>query len=156
MSVRAENDVIRVSWATPSGFFTTITLRQCRDSVDTSDDCISHDVTDVTTLSVSRSSGALLSLVVWQDRDDVVSYDIPKVSNYGRSTPTRGDCTDSKKQHILKKYTQLFYLFVFCFHPFTTIRWKSRSNSRQCHYSLCCCCDCICYHGNVEPQGASW
>ena len=99
MSVRAENDVIRVSWATPSGFFTTITLMQCRDSVDTSDDCISHDVTDVTTLSVSRSSGALLSLVVWQDRDDVVSYDIPKVSNYGRSTPTRGDCTDSKKQH---------------------------------------------------------
>ena len=112
VSVRAENDVIRVSWATPSGFFTTITLMQCRDSVDTSDDCISHDVTDVTTLSVSRSSGTLLSLVVWQDRDDVVSYDIPRVSNYGRSTPTRGDCTDSKKRHI-KKNTLNCFIYLF-------------------------------------------
>ena len=90
VSVRAENDVIRVSWATPSGFFTTITLRQCRDSVDTSDDCISHDVTDVTTLSVSSSNGTHLTLVVWQDRDDVLIHVVPMESTSGRSSSKEG------------------------------------------------------------------
>ena len=71
-----EDDDIRVSWATPSGFFTRMTLRQCRDSGDPSDDCISHNVTNVTTVSVSRSNGTLLTLVVWQGRDDVLSYDL--------------------------------------------------------------------------------
>ena len=85
-----EDDDIRVSWATPSGFFTRMTLTQCRDSGDPSDDCISHDVTNVTTFSVSRSNGTLLTLVVWQDRDDVLSYDVRIDSNSGDSGPEQG------------------------------------------------------------------
>ena len=47
---------------------------QCGDSNDDSETCISHDVTNVTTLAVRRSDGTILTLVVWQDRDDVLVY----------------------------------------------------------------------------------
>ena len=91
-SVRAvtAGDAIRVSWATPSGLFTRMTLMQCRDNGDSSDVCVNHDVTEVTTLSVSRSNGTLLTLVVWQDRDDVLSYDVRIDSNSGDSGPEQG------------------------------------------------------------------
>ena len=49
---------------------------QCRDSVDTTDDCISHDVTNVNSLIVDRTNGTVLTLVVWQDQDDVLNYQI--------------------------------------------------------------------------------
>ena len=65
---------MHVSWATPSGFFTAVTLMQCGDSDDDSETCINHNVTHVTTLTVRRSDGTVLTLVVWQDRDDVLSY----------------------------------------------------------------------------------
>ena len=90
VSVIAERDVIRVSWATPSGFFTMITLMQCSDSVDTPDVCISHDVTDVITFSVSRSDGTLLTLVVWQDRDDVLSHQVHMFSEANDSNSGEG------------------------------------------------------------------
>ena len=63
---------------------------QCHDSVDASDDCISHDVTNVTTFSVSRSNGTLLTLVVWQDRDDVLSYDVQMFSESTDSNSGEG------------------------------------------------------------------
>ena len=91
VSVRAERDVIRVSWATPIGFFTRITLMQCRD--DASDVCINHDVTDVTTVSVSRTNGTLLTIVVWQDRDDVLSCRVQTEPNDDEPISKEGEAT---------------------------------------------------------------
>ena len=86
----SEGENIRVSWTTPFGFFTTLSLIQCRDSNDDSENCITHDVTDVTTLSVNRSNGTLFTLVVWQDRDDVLSYQFEIDSGDSSSTEDKG------------------------------------------------------------------
>ena len=73
-NVTEDGDVIHVSWDPPTGDFTRVMLYQCHDPDDEYDACVGHDVTDVSSLTVSQSDGEQLKLVVWQDRDDVLTY----------------------------------------------------------------------------------
>ena len=63
---------------------------QCGDSNDDSETCISHDVTNVTTFTVRRSDGTVLTLIVWQDRDDVLVYRVT-ISSDSNSGTTSDD-----------------------------------------------------------------
>ena len=74
MNVIEDGDVLHVSWDPPTGDFTSVILYQCHNRDDEYGACIGHDVTDVSSLTVSRSDGDWLKLVWWQDRDDVLTY----------------------------------------------------------------------------------
>ena len=82
VSAREDGDVIQVSWAAPSGYFTALTLIQCHDADEEHEsNCSRHDVTNVTALIVNRTDGTVLTLVVWQDGENVLSYQIPLQSD---------------------------------------------------------------------------
>ena len=49
-------------------------LMQCRANNDLSETCISHDITNVNTITLTGSDGTIFTLVIWQDRDDVLRY----------------------------------------------------------------------------------
>ena len=74
VNVIEDGDVLHVSWDPPTGDFTSVILYQCHNRDDEYGACIGHDVTDVSSLTVSRSDGDWLKLVWWQDRDDVLTY----------------------------------------------------------------------------------
>ena len=61
-----------ITWQTPTGFFTRVTVQQC---VDNDGPCLVHSVvTFVNTLTVSKSNGTELELIVWQDGDPVLRH----------------------------------------------------------------------------------
>ena len=115
VETRAEGDEIHISWATPSGFFTAVTLMQCLDSGDDNDDstCIHHNVTSVTTLAVRRSDGTVLTLIVWQDRDDVLSYRV----NEDEHNPGNKDSGAALLNHFIANIFSsiLAILQIVCF-----------------------------------------
>ena len=65
-------DFTVISWETPTGFFTRVTVQQCNSN----DGLCSepYDVTGVNTLDVSESDGTELELIVWQNQDPVLRY----------------------------------------------------------------------------------
>ena len=77
MNVTEDGSDMHMSWDPPTGDFTRVMLYQCHDPDDEYDECVSHDVTDISSLTVSRSDGERLKLVVWQDRDDVLVHRVP-------------------------------------------------------------------------------
>ena len=68
------NDVIFIGWSIPPVYHTLALIEQCSDDVATDAPCIDHDVTSDQSggLTVRRLNGTSLSLVVYQDRDEVV------------------------------------------------------------------------------------
>ena len=67
-------------------------MMQCRSSSDIYDDCLRHDVTGETTLIVSRNDGDWMTLVVWQDRDDVLSYQVSIATESTKKSSCTGQC----------------------------------------------------------------
>ena len=74
LNITQDGDESHVSWDPPTGDFTRVILYQCDDQYDEYDACISHDVINVTSLTVRRSDGDWLKLVGWQDRDDALTH----------------------------------------------------------------------------------
>ena len=74
VNITQDGDESHVSWDPPTGDFTRVILYQCHDRDDEYDACIAHDVINVTSLTVRRSDGDWLTLVWWQDRDDVLVH----------------------------------------------------------------------------------
>ena len=74
VSVIYRDEVIFVEWSIPHVYHTRGFIEQCRDDVIDASACIEHDVTmDYSGgLTVNRLNGTSLSLVVYQDRDEVV------------------------------------------------------------------------------------
>ena len=67
-------------------------MMQCRSSSDIYDDCLRHDVTGETTIIVSRNDGDWMTLVVWQDRDDVLSYQVSIATESTKKSSCTGQC----------------------------------------------------------------
>ena len=74
VTVVYHDDVILIGWSIPPVYHTLAIIEQCFDDVTTDTPCIEHDVTSSQSggLTVSRLNGTSLSLVVYQDRDEVV------------------------------------------------------------------------------------
>ena len=74
VSVIYRDEVIFIEWRIPRVYHTRAFIEQCRDDVIDASACIEHDVTmDYSGgLTVNRLNGTSLSLVVYQDRDEVV------------------------------------------------------------------------------------
>ena len=91
------SDDIHVFWELSAGDFTRITLVQCHDPHDEYDACARHDVTNVMSLTVSQRHGEWLTLVVWQDRDDVLSYriSVESAEPTQKSTSERGSAKEN-------------------------------------------------------------
>ena len=82
VNAQVDGDVIQVSWASPSGHITAMTLIQCHDADEEHEsNCSRHDVKNVNTLVVNSTDGTVLTLAVWQDGDKVLSCLIPLQSD---------------------------------------------------------------------------
>ena len=72
VTVIHHDDVILIGWSIPPVYHTLAIIEQCSDDVTTDTLCIEHDVTSNPSIGLSRLNGTSLSLVVYQDRDEVV------------------------------------------------------------------------------------
>ena len=72
MNIEQRNNITVITWEAPVGFFTRITVKQC--FVNTT--CVADHVipAGVNELSVRESDGTEMTLMLWQDRDAVLSY----------------------------------------------------------------------------------
>ena len=72
VNIEPLSDSTVITWAAPVGFFTRITMKQC--FVNTT--CVQDHVISagVNELSVRESDGTEMTLMLWQDRDAVLSY----------------------------------------------------------------------------------
>ena len=86
---------LNVSWQRPTGEFTSVTVYQCRNPNDENDACVSHDVINVASLSVTKSDGLLLTFVVSQDRDDVIVYAFTSIPEERSSVNSKHDISVS-------------------------------------------------------------
>ena len=68
------DDVILLAWSMPATYYTRAFVEQCTEGTAVNATCIVHDVTSEVTngLAVNRLNGTSLSLVVYQDRDEVL------------------------------------------------------------------------------------
>ena len=73
-----------ITWAAPVGFFTRITVKQCL--VNTT--CVADHVISagVNVLEVRESDGTEMTLLLWQDRDAVLSYSFTLTPAVNRKT----------------------------------------------------------------------
>ena len=73
LQVTHQGDLIVLSWSLPHADYSRVVVKQCHDDVMT--ECIEHDVTSDESdgaLVVSSDNGTRCSLLVYQDRDEVV------------------------------------------------------------------------------------
>ena len=73
LQVTHQGDLIVLSWSLPHADYSRVVVEQCHDDVMT--ECIEHDVTSDESdghLGVSADNGTRCSLLVYQDRDEVV------------------------------------------------------------------------------------
>ena len=72
VNIVQRNNITVITWAAPVGFFTRITMKQC--FLNTT--CVQDHVipAGVNELSVRESDGTEMTLMLWQDRDAVLSY----------------------------------------------------------------------------------
>ena len=90
VSVIYRDDVIFVEWSIPQVYHTRGFIEQCRDDVIDASACIDHDVTTDYSggLTVSRLNGTSLSLVVYQDRDEVVRLPLTQKDSIDKDDDT--------------------------------------------------------------------
>ena len=117
MNVSLARDTVQLTWPAPTSFFTALTMVQCHNADDSHQSCLHHDVTDVTTLIVIRDDGEWLTLVLWQDLDDVLSYRI-SIAVESTKTSTSGS----------KWLARVIMLSRKCPMPFQTL-------AKMCHCS---------------------
>ena len=84
VNMELNGDLIMITWAAPVGFFTRITVRQCFLNAT----CVADHViaAGVNSLTVRESDGTEMTLMVWQDRDAVLSYSFTLTPAVDRKT----------------------------------------------------------------------
>ena len=108
VTVVYHDDVILIGWSIPPVYHTLAIIEQCFDDVTTDTPCIEHDVTSSQSggLTVSRLNGTSLSLVVYQDRDEVVRLPLTQ-----KDSDVKDDDTGwSKQSRILLIPVEEFHL----------------------------------------------